>query len=121
VFQQFPQDWTDVGAEAEVLADKPMRVDADGVPLLLVRHEGAIVALADRCTHRGGPLHEGTLADGCIICPWHGSQFRLADGALVRGPATRPAPAAEVRVVSGRVQVRRGDEPRGLRTSPVGH
>jgi nitrite reductase/ring-hydroxylating ferredoxin subunit/uncharacterized membrane protein len=121
VFEHFPGDWTDVVAEVDVLMDKPVRVEADGVPLLLVRDQGTIVALADRCTHRGGPLHEGAVADGCVTCPWHGSQFRLADGSLVRGPATRPEPAAEVRIVSGRVQVRRSDEPRGLRTSPVGH
>ena len=50
-------------------------VDVDGVPVLLARLDSDVVAIADRCTHRGGPLHEGAVADGCVQCPWHGSAF----------------------------------------------
>jgi nitrite reductase/ring-hydroxylating ferredoxin subunit len=74
--------------------------------VLLVRHSGQVHALADRCSHRGGPLHEGQLVDGCVQCPWHGSRFLLDDGTIARGPASRPQPAYETRVVEGRVQVR---------------
>ena len=42
----------------------------------------------------------------------------LANGAVERGPATRPQPAFEVRSVAGRVQVRR-DEERSLRLNPA--
>lgn len=120
-FQHFPQDWTDVATDADVLDARPLLVDAAGVPVVLIRVGGRVVALADRCTHRGGPLHDGTVADGCLTCPWHGSRFLLADGSVEHGPASRPQPRGEVRVVDGRVQVRRADEPRTLRTRPVGH
>jgi nitrite reductase/ring-hydroxylating ferredoxin subunit/uncharacterized membrane protein len=120
VFQHFPQDWTDVAAEADVPVSQPMLADAAGIPVMLIRQGGTILALGDRCTHRGGPLHEGTVADGCVTCPWHGSQFTLADGSVQHGPATRPEPVAEARVLDGRVQVRRADEPRALRTKPIG-
>ncbi len=120
-FQHFPGEWTDVGAESDLRADVPSGVEAAGVPVLLVRHQGVLMALSDRCTHRGAPLHEGEVSDGCVTCPWHGSRFALADGSVKAGPATRPQPMAEVRVVEGRVQVRRSDEPRELRTNPVGH
>jgi nitrite reductase/ring-hydroxylating ferredoxin subunit/uncharacterized membrane protein len=116
VFQRFPADWADAGAEADI-GSGLHRVEIDGVPIVLFRAEGAIVALADRCTHRGGPLHDGELADGCLVCPWHGSVF-TAHGAVVSGPATRPQPSLQVRVVAGRVQVRR-DEERTLRKNPV--
>jgi nitrite reductase/ring-hydroxylating ferredoxin subunit/uncharacterized membrane protein len=119
-FQQFPNDWTDVAAEADVPATQPAVGDAGGVRVLLARHDGAIVALSDRCTHRGGPLHEGSVADGCVTCPWHDSVFALADGAVVAGPASRPQPVAEVQIVDGRVQVRRSSV-RTLRTNPTGH
>ncbi len=63
---------------------------ANGVDEVLTRHQGRVVALADRCTHRGAPLHEGQLHYGAIVCPWHQSIFRLADGSIVQNPATRP-------------------------------
>ena len=89
-------------------------------PLVLTRDPGGrVVALADRCTHRGAPLHEGELADGCIVCPWHSSAFEL-DGGVARGPAQRPQAAYEVEERDGRIWVRRADETHGLRTNPVG-
>ncbi|WP_375479096.1 Rieske 2Fe-2S domain-containing protein [uncultured Jatrophihabitans sp.] len=118
-FQKYPTDWTDVLAADDVPASGSATGEADGVPLLFARVKGDIVALADRCTHRGAPLHEGEIADGCVTCPWHGSVFELSTGDVVSGPATRPQPSLEVRVVDGRVQVRR-DEQRTLRTNPAG-
>jgi len=118
-FQHLPEEWTDVAAETALTPGAATRADANGAPILLVRTPDGVVALADRCTHRGGPLDEGEVSDGCVTCPWHGSVFSLEDGAVVSGPATRPQARLEVRVVSGRVQVRRADEPRTLRTRPV--
>lgn len=114
-----PPEWTDVAAEADLVEGKPLGVTAGVLPLLLVRHRGELVALNDRCTHRGAPLHEGTLTDGCIQCPWHGSRFSLSDGHVVRGPATRPQPKYELRLHDGRVQVRSSGEQRTLRSNPV--
>jgi hypothetical protein len=51
-------------------------------------------------------LSEGTVADGCVQCPWHGSVFRLSDGWNVRGPATAPPPAFDTRIVEEHVEVR---------------
>lgn len=119
-FQQYPDEWRDVAALVDLAEGTPTQLDGDGVPLVAVRRGDDVAVLADRCTHRGAPLHEGPVVDGCLECPWHGSRFDLSDGSVVRGPATRPQPVVEVRVVAGRVQVRRADEPRSLRTNPVG-
>ncbi|MFF4898076.1 Rieske 2Fe-2S domain-containing protein [Streptomyces sp. NPDC001068] len=76
----------------------PQRLMLGEVPLLIVRDEdGTVAALADRCSHLSGPLSEGDIAEGCVVCPWHGSVFRLSDGAPVRGPATAPQPSFETR------------------------
>src|SRR5262245_23667850 len=40
-----------------------------------------------KCTHSGGPLNEGTVDGSTVTCPWHGSQFNVCTGAVVRGPA----------------------------------
>src|SRR5919201_552400 len=84
-FHRRPQDWTRA-LGAEELAEGEVRdVDVEGAPILLTRRDGRVYAMLARCCHRGGPLHEGEFADGCVTCPWHGSRFRLGDGSVVRG------------------------------------
>jgi nitrite reductase/ring-hydroxylating ferredoxin subunit len=70
---------------------------------------GEVYALADRCCHQSGPLSDGEFVDGCIVCPWHGSTFRLTDGMCVAGPATAPQPTFDVRLNDGLVEVRLSD------------
>jgi nitrite reductase/ring-hydroxylating ferredoxin subunit len=101
-----PSEWVRVAAADDVPVGEAVRVTADDVDVVLVHDGTQIHALADVCSHLGGPLHEGSLADGCISCPWHGSTFRLDDGTVVRGPATAPQPAFETRVSDGEVAVR---------------
>ncbi|MBK3639883.1 Rieske 2Fe-2S domain-containing protein [Streptomyces sp. MBT33] len=99
--------WHRIGAVAEFPAGQAVRRTVDNVPVLVVRESGGTLhALADRCSHLAGPLSEGTIADGCVRCPWHGSVFRLSDGWNVRGPATAPQPAFDTRIVDGHVEVR---------------
>ncbi|MFD6322553.1 Rieske 2Fe-2S domain-containing protein [Streptomyces sp. NPDC058442] len=101
------EGWHRVGAVAGFPAGQPVRRVVDDVPVLVVREPGGVIhALAERCSHLAGPLSEGTVADGCVRCPWHGSVFRLADGWNVRGPATAPQPAFDTRIVEGDVEVR---------------
>jgi nitrite reductase/ring-hydroxylating ferredoxin subunit/uncharacterized membrane protein len=106
VFEQYPSDWTPVIEDAQLLEGQPQQVEVDGVPVLVVRDGGEVRALADRCSHRGGPLSGGEISDGCVTCPWHGSRFRLTDGSVEQGPAAYPQPALDVRVTGGMVEVR---------------
>ncbi len=117
-FQRGPADWTDVLAAGEVTTAL-RQAEVDGVPVLLTRVDGRIIAINDRCTHRGAPLSDGTRDGDCVQCPWHGSRFALTSGDVVQGPATRPQPVYEVRERAGRVELRRS-EVRALRANPVG-
>jgi nitrite reductase/ring-hydroxylating ferredoxin subunit len=106
-FEDAPDDWTDVLGESDI-ADGQMRcVEADGTTVLVARSGGELYALSNSCAHRGGPLHEGDLQDGTVVCPWHSSVFDLRDGALIHGPAAYPQPAWDTRVRAGRIEVRR--------------
>ncbi len=105
-FRDLPEDWTPTVAAEKVREGEPTRASAGDLDILLARHEGRIYALANRCTHRGGSLADGTLEDGCVTCPLHSSVFRLSDGAVMRGPAGAPEPAFDVRVEGGTVEVR---------------
>jgi nitrite reductase/ring-hydroxylating ferredoxin subunit/uncharacterized membrane protein len=110
-FEPDTREWTATMPISELGEGEMASVTVQGVPVLIAEHEGSIYALADHCTHRGGPLHEGTLADGCVTCPWHGSRFRLADGAVDHGPASSPQPAYETRVRDGRIEIRQVTHP----------
>jgi nitrite reductase/ring-hydroxylating ferredoxin subunit len=81
-WQAGPQEWTAVLPEDELPDGGHRRVEAGGVPVLLYRSAGRVRALADTCSHMGGPLDEGTISDDCVTCPWHGSTFRFDDGAF---------------------------------------
>jgi nitrite reductase/ring-hydroxylating ferredoxin subunit len=105
-WQERPAQWTPVLADADLRDGQPRTVEVEGVTVLLHRTSRRVQALANTCSHMGGPLDEGTIVDGCVTCPWHGSVFRLADGSIVRGPASSPQPHYDVRVSDGRVQVR---------------
>ncbi len=101
-----PEEWTAVLADAELADGEHRKVDADGTGVLLHRASGGIQAIAATCSHMGGPLDEGTIADGCVTCPWHGSVFRLSDGSIERGPACVPQPVYQTRVADGTIEVR---------------
>jgi nitrite reductase/ring-hydroxylating ferredoxin subunit len=108
---QLAAAWHDLGPVAELPDGHPVRRQLGGLGLVAVRDGAAVYVLADRCSHLGGPLHQGrvTRGDGaaCITCPWHSSTFRLADGAVRRGPAAARQPAFATRVSpAGLLQVR---------------
>lgn len=105
-FDEGPKDWTDVGMASADVSVHPRVVTAGEHDVLVIRTDGRIVALANRCSHAGHPIGDGQIADGCITCPYHQSVFRLTDGAVLRGPAASPQLQYEVREHNGRVQVR---------------
>jgi nitrite reductase/ring-hydroxylating ferredoxin subunit/uncharacterized membrane protein len=106
-FDQGPSGWTPVMDETDLPLETATPATVEGIPLLLFRSADTIHAIHDRCSHRGGPLHEGECDGETVTCPWHGSTFRLTDGGIVRGPAIAPQPHFETRVVGGKVEVRR--------------
>jgi uncharacterized protein YbjT (DUF2867 family)/nitrite reductase/ring-hydroxylating ferredoxin subunit len=69
--------------------------------------EGGFCATQARCTHRQGPLSEGTLDGSTVTCPLHGAQFNVWTGAVLRGPATQPLKTYSVTVEGevGRIDV----------------
>jgi len=102
-----PEDWTDVAAESDVAEGGLVRVDADGSQIVLSRRDGRLQAIGAVCSHYGAPLEQGEVdADDCLVCPWHGSRFRLADGSVARGPATSPQRSYDVRTTAGRIELR---------------
>lgn len=104
-----PVQWVRTVPEAELDAapGRFLVVDADDKKVLLHRNQDQrISAVHNACSHAGAPLSLGRICDDVVTCPWHESEFRLRDGAVVRGPAIYPQPVFEVRVRDGCIEVR---------------
>src|SRR6266571_8016186 len=106
-----PLGWHDLCKASELPDGRAVRRRLGYLALVVVREGTEVSALADQCAHLGGPLHQGRLEAGAggsrIVCPWHGSAFRVTDGSVVHGPATARQPAFEVKISeAGMVQLR---------------
>jgi nitrite reductase/ring-hydroxylating ferredoxin subunit/uncharacterized membrane protein len=93
-------------ASHELAEGDKRKVTVGGTDVMVARQHGRVCALAEHCSHLGGPLSEGTLKDGSIVCPWHGSEFGLDDGRVINGPATHPQPRVEAREQNGQIELR---------------
>jgi nitrite reductase/ring-hydroxylating ferredoxin subunit/uncharacterized membrane protein len=105
-----PRRWTRALQEAELPDDSPTAVLAEGRQIMLYRHRGRLYAIDNICSHTGGLLSRGPVADLTVTCPLHGSRFSLADGCVSRGPASQPQPVLPTRIRNGWIEVR-GSQP----------
>lgn len=101
-----PAGWRDLGPLDGFPDGEPTHAESGDVPIVVVRSGDTVHAALGTCPHMGAPLAEGTEVDGCLRCPWHGSEFRLDDGAVVHGPATAALEILETSLADGRVRVR---------------
>lgn len=105
-FDDAPHQWTRVVGADRVGDGHAARARADDGDFAIVRRNGAIYALADRCGHCGGSLSSGRLVGDSIQCPRNATRFRPRDGAIVLGPSAYPQPVFEAREHDGHIEVR---------------
>jgi nitrite reductase/ring-hydroxylating ferredoxin subunit/uncharacterized membrane protein len=101
-----PSEFVRVGSRDDFPEGEMRRVEAAGLPVVILRREGLLYAMGAVCSHAGGPLNEGKLDGDVVTCPWHFSRFRFADGHVVGGPATFDQPALIARERGGIVEVK---------------
>ena len=85
---------------SEIRDGRARIVTVGGERVAIFRYEGKLSAVSNVCQHQNGPLGEGRILDGCITCPWHGFQYRPADGASP-APFTERVPTFRLRLVDG--------------------
>jgi methionine sulfoxide reductase heme-binding subunit len=103
-------EWVDVCRVSQIPEMRARIVCAGGERIAVFRHDGTLSAISNVCQHQNGPLGEGKIVGGCVVCPWHGYEYRPDTGAAPP-PFTEAVPTFRVRVVEGRVQV----DPRPLK------
>jgi nitrite reductase/ring-hydroxylating ferredoxin subunit/uncharacterized membrane protein len=97
----------DLGELTDIPEGGPTKATAGANTLVLIRTGDTILALHEMCAHAGGPLSQGTIVDGTIQCPWHGSRYKLTNGHVRRGPAMYDQPAYDVRRTDAGWEVQR--------------
>lgn len=105
-FNPLIEDWVDAAGSDELAEGNHTVAKLGDNEVLLVRRQGAVRAFDNRCSHAGWALEPGKFDDSCVTCPMHGSQFSLADGSVLRGPAASPQRQFQVKEEAGRIFVR---------------
>src|SRR5258707_7020925 len=75
-----------VATLSELRTDRGLCVEIGDKKILLVRDGDAVRAYSAVCPHAEGPLDEGAVCNGRIVCPWHKGTFRVSDHALLEPP-----------------------------------
>ena len=95
--------WIDIGAASDLGRQPVARVEVEGLVLALTFADGRFTAVDARCAHKGGPLDQGTLEGGCVVCPWHNWKYDRVSGRVPGRDQGVPVYTVEVR--GGRVLV----------------
>lgn len=68
-------EWHKVAERDELDEGRVTAVSAGTTPVCLSRFRGKYGAISNRCPHQGGPLGEGSVENGYVVCPWHGYEY----------------------------------------------
>jgi 3-phenylpropionate/trans-cinnamate dioxygenase ferredoxin subunit len=86
-------------AKQSEIPDGSVRIfEVAGQKIAICHVEQSYFAIADLCTHDGGPLGEGELNDHQIECPRHGARFDIVTGKALCLPAVLPVPTYKIEV-----------------------
>ena len=93
-----PLNWYRVGDSNMLEEGRITTVQAGHFAVCLTRTEKGYGAISNRCPHQGGPLGDGFLQDGCVVCPWHGYEYDPHTGASPPDYDDPPTPAYPVEI-----------------------
>jgi nitrite reductase/ring-hydroxylating ferredoxin subunit/DMSO/TMAO reductase YedYZ heme-binding membrane subunit len=110
--------YVDVCSVDEIPEKRAMTTCLSGERVAVFRYDGRISAISNVCQHQNGPLGEGRIVNGCVVCPWHGYEYVPATGASP-APFTEKVPTFDVCVVAGRVLVHPQPHAPGTRVEPA--
>ncbi|MEM8931311.1 MAG: Rieske 2Fe-2S domain-containing protein [Acidobacteriota bacterium] len=110
--------FVEIGAVDDIDENRACTVFLEGERVAVFRYEGKISAISSVCKHQNGPLGEGKIVDGCVVCPWHGYQYLPESGASPP-PFTETLPTFDVRVHDRKIFVHPTPLPPGTPVEPA--
>jgi sulfoxide reductase heme-binding subunit YedZ len=108
----------DVCAVQDIPNTRAVTACVSGERVAVFRNGDRLSAVSSVCQHQNGPLGEGKIVNGCIVCPWHGYEYRPETGASPP-PFTERIPTFRVRIERGRVLVDPRPNPPGTFVEPA--
>ncbi len=97
--------YIELASESDLPNGERLFAEVGGTPIVVFNIAGKLFAIGDVCSHDNGPLGDGLIDDGNIVCPRHGAEFDLRTGKALSLPAVVDIPAYPVRVVAGKIEV----------------
>jgi nitrite reductase/ring-hydroxylating ferredoxin subunit/DMSO/TMAO reductase YedYZ heme-binding membrane subunit len=111
--------WVVVGTLDQLPEGRGMVVTLpSGETAAVFRHAGGISATSNLCAHQNGPLGEGRVRDGRIICPWHGYEYCVRNG-RAPAPFTETIATYRVKLVSSQILLDPVANPPGTAVEPA--
>ena len=102
--EEQPNRWIVVATSEELAEGAAIERVAENCLIAIFRHAGTLYAIEGLCAHHGGPLSQGQVRDGCVTCPWHGWQYRLADGTQLTS-GTKLISTYPIRETDGKIEI----------------
>jgi nitrite reductase/ring-hydroxylating ferredoxin subunit len=98
VGMEMSEGYVKVGQVADFPDGSLKKVAVAGEDVLVSNVHGELYAIANTCTHRGGPLNDGELEGSTVICPWHGGRFDVTTGKVIGPPPMKNETSFDVRI-----------------------
>lgn len=98
-------DWMATEADAMVPEGGALALDCEGLSLLLIKANGCVHALENRCSHDGSQMSGGHLDGEAWVCPHHGATFDLSTGDARCAPAYEPVKVFPTKIENGLIWV----------------
>ncbi len=117
-FSRTTDEFVDVCSVTEIPNNRAVTTCLSGERVAVFRYDGRVSAISNVCQHQNGPLGEGKIVNGCVVCPWHGYEYVPESGASPP-PFTEKVPTFDVRIVGDRVLVHPRPHAPGTRVEPA--
>jgi methionine sulfoxide reductase heme-binding subunit len=113
-----PSDLVDVCAVDDIPDTRAIVRCVSGERVAVFRYGDCVSAISNVCQHQNGPLGEGKIVNGCVVCPWHGYEY-LPDSGASPPPFTERVPTFTVHLRAGRVLLDPRPHAPGTRVEPA--
>ncbi len=80
--------------------------EVNGESIILINLNGEFFAFKNQCSHMELELNDAEIDGEILTCPWHGAQFNIRTGDVVRLPASEPLEKYDVKIEGDKIYIK---------------